>query len=160
MMILEILVILFLPLAVLKLSKKYEILGKIGAITICYAVGFIIALLPIKYDKSVSETVASVLVAIAIPLILSSFDIRDIKKLAKKTLISFILVIISVMLVSSCAAVIGVKFGMQEAPYLAGMATGLYIGGTPNLFAIGKAFFGQDNYYKEKQMCRRPCNET
>ena len=145
MMIIELLVLFLVPALMVKLTKISSFFKTIGAITLCYAIGFFFSLLHINYDKGLSETVASVLVALAIPLILFSFDIRQVKKLAKKTIIGFALVIVSVIAVATVASFIGSKSGIENAPSLSGMATGLYIGGTPNLFAIGKALLGKDS---------------
>ena len=147
MLMAELLVLFLVPAAVIHLSKRYSFVQNIGTITFCYALGFLFSLLPIPYDKSLSETVASVLVALAIPLILFGSDIRQTRHLTKKALFSFILVIISVLVVSTVTAWVGHRHGMENTPALSGMATGLYIGGTPNLFAIGKAFFGKDSTY-------------
>ena len=147
MLIAELLILFLVPAAVIRLSKRYSFVQNIGTITFCYALGFLFSLLPIPYDKSLSETVASVLVALAIPLILFGSDIRQTRHLTKKALFSFILVIISVLVVSTVTAWVGHRHGMENTPALSGMATGLYIGGTPNLFAIGKAFFGKDSTY-------------
>lgn len=82
---------------------------------------------------------------IALPLILFSTNILDYKKLAKTTILSFILLIVSVMLVSSIIGIVAYKKGLNDALNLSGMATGLYIGGTPNLFAIGEAISNDIN---------------
>lgn len=141
----EIAVLLLVPALMVRLTKRSRFLGSIGAIALCYAFGFLLAVLPIPYDKGLSETVASVLVALAIPLVLFSFDIRSVRKLAKTTLVSFGLVIVSVIAVSTAAAFLGASRGMENVHALSGMATGLYIGGTPNLFAIGSALLGRDS---------------
>lgn len=145
MAVIEILLILSVPALVLFLMQRFKFISKIGAVTICYIIGLILAVLPIEYDKNLSQTVASVIVAIALPLILFSLDILSVRKLAGKTLLSFALVILSVITVSTTAALIAVHCGVLNAPSLAGMATGLYIGGTPNLFAIGSALLNDIN---------------
>ena len=145
MLIAEILVLFIFPAFVVYLTKKVKFFGKIGAIALCYLTGFLLSLLPIGYDKELSQTVASVLVALAIPLVLFSLDVTSVKRLAKTTIVGFVLMIVSVMSVSSAAAVIAVKNGLEEGGALAGMATGLYIGGTPNMFAIGSALLKDIN---------------
>lgn len=133
------LVLFVLPVFIIWLTQKVPLFSKLGAISLCYVVGFILAVLPLPYDKSITETIASVLIALAIPLVLFSFDILEVRKLAGKTLLSFGLVIVVVMLCSALAAWIGKGAGLENACEYAGMTTGLYIGGTPNMFAIGKA---------------------
>ena len=135
----EVLVLFVLPVFIIWLTQKVPFFSRLGAISLCYVVGFILAVLPLPYDKSITETVASVLIALAIPLVLFSFNILEIRKLAGKTLLSFGLVIIVVMLCSVFAAMIAKHAGMENAYAYGGMTTGLYIGGVPNMFAIGKA---------------------
>lgn len=134
-----------MPALILWLTKKFKFLKTIGAIALCYALGFVVSLIPIPYDRSLTQTVASVLVAAAIPLILFTFDITSVRKLAKKTIISFVLVIVSTVAVACAAYFVAKAAGVANASQLSGMATGLYIGGTPNLVAIGTAVFKGGN---------------
>lgn len=136
---------LAMPAFVLWLTKKVKLLNFIGAIALCYALGIVISVLPIPYDKSLTETVSSVFVAIAIPLILFSFDITSVRHLAKKTAIAFALVICSAVTVSVSSFFIARAAGMENANVLAGMSTGLYTGGTPNMVAIAKALLGEQS---------------
>ena len=143
--ILAIIVMLFVPAFILWLTKKVKFLGFIGAIALCYALGIVISVIPIPYDKSTTEMVASIFVAIAIPLILFSFDIVSVRYLAKKTIISFALVIASAAVVSIVAFFIANAAGLSNASQLSGMTTGLYTGGTPNLIAIGSSLLSPEN---------------
>lgn len=134
-----------LPAFIVWLTKKVKFLNTIGAIALCYALGFVFSVMPIPYDKGLTQTVASVIVAVAIPLILFTVDLGGVKKLAKKTILSFSLVIISTVVVSCCAFFVANSAGLQNASQLAGMATGLYIGGTPNLYFVGGALLTGEN---------------
>ena len=142
---LAIVAMLGVPAFILWLTKKVKFLNFIGAIALCYALGIVISVIPIPYDKGLTEMVASIFVAIAIPLILFSFDIVSVKYLAKKTIISFALVIASAATVSVAAFFIANAAGLESASQLSGMTTGLYTGGTPNLIAIGKALLAPEN---------------
>ncbi len=134
-----------LPIPLLILTKKVKFFNTIGAIALCYVAGFLISLIPVDYDKNLTQTVASVLVAVAIPLVLFSFDMTSLKNLAKKTVISFVLVIVSTVAISCAGFFVANAVGLQNANQLAGMTCGLYIGGTPNLIAIGNALLSSDN---------------
>ncbi|MCX4287171.1 MAG: DUF819 family protein [Clostridia bacterium] len=134
-----------LPIPLLILTKKVKFFNTIGAIALCYVAGFLISLIPVDYDKNLTQTVASVLVAVAIPLVLFSFDMTSLKSLAKKTVISFVLVIVSTVAISCAGFFVANAVGLQNANQLAGMTCGLYIGGTPNLIAIGNALLSSDN---------------
>ena len=128
-----------LPALVVWLTKKVRLFNTVGAIALCYALGFVFSLLPIPYDRAMTQQIASVLVAVAIPLILFTINLKDVKKLAKNTVLSFGLVIAVTAVVATAAFFVADAAGLANASQLAGMATGLYIGGTPNLVAIGKA---------------------
>lgn len=143
--IVTVLFLFLMPYVLVNLSKKYKILKTIGVITLCFALGFLVSSLPIDYNRKLCETLSSVLVALSIPLILFSFDLLSVKKLAKSTIVSFVCVIISAIVVSIGVALIGRKFNLPYYDALAGMAMGVYIGGTPNLFAVGKALLGPDS---------------
>ncbi len=143
--VLALLFMLCMPAFVLWLTKKVKFLGFIGAIALCYLLGIIISVLPIPYDRGLTETVSSVFVAIAIPLILFTFDITGVRYLAKKTVISFSLVIASALVVSVASFFIARAAGLPDSNVLAGMTTGLYTGGTPNMVAIGKALLGEQS---------------
>lgn len=142
---LAIVCMLAVPALVLWLTKKFKFLNFIGAIALCYLLGIIVSVIPIPYDRSLTEMVASIFVAIAIPLILFTFDITSVRYLAKKTIISFALVIASAMVVSVVAFLIADTAGLANANVLSGMSTGLYTGGTPNMIAIGKAMLGENS---------------
>lgn len=49
------------------------------------------------YDKELISTVAYVIVALSIPLVLFSIDLRSVKTLAKSTIIGFVLCIASAL---------------------------------------------------------------
>ena len=141
-MMIDIISLLFIfsaPAGILFLTKKAAFLNRLGSVTLCYLVGLVLAISPLSYDKGLMLDVASVMIALAIPLLLFGFDLFELKKLAGKTILSFFLVIVTVILVSSLAAVLGRKAGLPCSAEYAGMAIGLYIGGTPNMFAIGSA---------------------
>lgn len=143
--VLAIVIMLILPIPLLLLTKRVKFFNTIGAIALCYLAGFLISLIPVDYDKNLTQTVASIFVAIAIPLVLFSFDMTSLKSLAKNTVISFVLVIVSTVVISCCGFFAANAAGLENANQLAGMSCGLYIGGTPNLIAIGNALLSNDN---------------
>ena len=90
-----VLAMFLLPALVVWLTKKIKFLNTIGAIAVCYLSGFIISVLPLGYDKALTQNIASILVALAIPLILFTIDLGSVKKLSHKTQEIIILVYIS-----------------------------------------------------------------
>ncbi len=123
------------------LTRKVKFFKIVGAVALCYVLGFAFSLSGLNYDKGLVETVASVLVCIAIPLVLFGFEMKSLKRLAKKTALSFGLVCVSAVIVATTAFLITKSF-LPDAAELTAMSIGLYIGGTPNLLAIGSALLG------------------
>ncbi len=134
--IIVILLIALLPRIMVLLSKKVSILGTLGPVFLCYAAGFVFSLL--LPDTSIAMDISEILVPIAIPLILFSADLVSVKRLARPTLTSFLLMMLAVMAVSSCVFLL-FRNRIPNAEKYAGMMIGLYTGGTPNLMAIGAA---------------------
>ena len=130
-----------LPVPIVWLTRKNKILGAIGAIAICYLVGFAFSGLgsipAIAYDKELTTTIAYVIVALSIPLILFSIDLRELKKLTRNVAVGYSLCIVSVVVVAFAAFFITMNF--FPSANLSAMIVGLYTGGTPNMNGIGAA---------------------
>ncbi len=127
-----------LPVLIIYLTRINKAIGVIGAVACCYIVGFAFSTIGFTgygYDKSLISTVAYVLVALSIPLILFSIDLRALKKLTRGTVVGYTLCIVSAIAVAVAAFFITFKF--FPSAKLAAMSVGLYTGGTPNLNAIG-----------------------
>lgn len=136
-----VLLLFFGPRLMLLLSNRFRLLGLMGPVFLCYALGILFSfILP---EKGLAMTASELLVPVAIPLILFSADLRSVKRLAKPTLISFLLVIVSVFAVAVLSFFL-FRGIVNNADKYAGMIIGLYTGGTPNLIAIGMAL-GVDN---------------
>ncbi len=134
--ILIVLLMVFSPRVMILLSKRYRIFNLLGPVFLCYLLGFILGqFLP---EKSLSMTIAEILVPIAIPLVLFSADLKSVRRLAKPTLLSYLLLAVTVCVVASAAFFLFRKVLPNAAAY-AGMAIGVYVGGTPNLIAVGLA---------------------
>lgn len=128
-----------LPVFIVWLTRRFKVLGAVGAIVICYIVGFAFSAIGLSgydYDKGLTTTVAYVLVALSIPLVLFSIDLRSVKTLAKKTVVGYSLCIVSAVVVAAVMFAVTQLF-MEGTDKLAAMTIGLYTGGTPNLNAIG-----------------------
>lgn len=144
--IIAIICIFGLPVPIVWLTRKNKILGAIGAIAICYLVGFAfstIGLSGASYDKGLTSNIAYVLVALSIPLILFSIDLKAVKKLTKSTIIGYSLCIVSVIIVA--VAMFFITLSFFPSANLSAMIIGLYTGGTPNLNAIGAAMGVESN---------------
>jgi len=88
--------------------------------------------------SGIQDTLMTIIILIAIPLLVFSLDIKKWLKLAKGALLSLILAMVSLLLVIFTGYYL---FGdsINESNKVAGMLVGVYTGGTPNLAAIGTA---------------------
>lgn len=135
--VLQVVFLLVAPYLILKFTKISKKTGLLSPILLCYLVGIIIGNVSfIPVDKDLAMTLCELAVPLAIPLILFSTDLKKWLQLAKKTSLSFLLVIISVLASSLLGAVVFSPY-TEEFWQLSGMLVGVYTGGTPNLMAIG-----------------------
>jgi len=129
---------LFFPIAIIWASERNSVLQKVGAVGVAYIVGVILGninLLPADVEP-IQNTLTTVTVPLALPLLLFSSDMLAWLKLAKKTILSLVLGLVAV----SIAVTVGyllVNGLLDDAWQVAGMLVGVYTGGTPNLAAIG-----------------------
>lgn len=87
---------------------------------------------------SIQDKFSSISVLLAIPLLLFSSNVRKWLKVAGKTMLSGLLVAIAVVITVVSGYYIFVA-DMSEAWQVAGLLTGVYTGGTPNMAAIQTA---------------------
>ncbi|HRZ41870.1 MAG TPA: DUF819 family protein [Bacteroidales bacterium] len=145
-----ILILFFLlaPAGILYLCQKVPFLAKIGAIVLAYVLGFLVGNIGI-IDPSFSktqQTLSEVMVMLAIPLLLFSLRIRSWIKVSGKTFMALLLGVIAlVVMIASGHRLFGEQ--VPESWKVAGMLTGVYSGGTPNLASIKEALQVTDDTY-------------
>ena len=135
----QVAVIAVVPALAMWGARHVKVLDWVGPVVLCYLVGILWANIPaLPVDRAISNALAMGTVPLAIPLLLFSMDFRGWLRLAKKTVVSFLLAVVSVLVL---AAIGGVLFSgsVADAWKAAGMLVGVYTGGTPNLTAIGIA---------------------
>lgn len=136
---------LLFPALAIYTCYRFPIMNKIGVVIFCYAAGITLGNIGILsehapvYQKIVTEAA----IALALPLLFFSIDVKKWSKLAGKSLLCMLLATISIIIVSFAAFFI-IKGKVPGDWKLVGMAIGVYTGGTPNLAAI-KAALGVDN---------------
>ena len=110
-------------------------------------------------NNALSTQVSQISIILAIPLLLYSTDFLAWLKLAKKTLLTFGLVAASVII---SAAVVGwiFKDSIPHTWLMSGMLTGVYIGGTPNMNAIGIALEAGDDTFISLNAAEIVCGGT
>lgn len=144
-----ILAILFcaIPAPIIFLNNRFKVVEKLGIVLICYLLGILIGnvgILPESFS-GIQTTMQDVSVCLALPLILFSLDIKKALKTTKTGIKCMLLAIVSITIITFILQLI---FNSNPlAPQFAGLAMGVYTGGTPNLTAIAKAInVSNENY--------------
>lgn len=147
--ILLIIAIVCLPALMKLLAKTNKICCTLGAVFLSYASGLLLSFV-FKWlgaDMSMAETISSVLVLIAMPLILFSSDLKSVRLLAKPMLGSFVMDITAVIIAAAAGFLLfkGLFPDSAQAAKISAMLIGTYTGGTPNMISIGKALNAGDD---------------
>ncbi|HSW36585.1 MAG TPA: DUF819 family protein, partial [Candidatus Limnocylindrales bacterium] len=129
------------PALVIYLCHKFSALNKLGPVIICYAVGILVGNIGILPENifGTQNTLMTLVIPIAIPLIFFSVEIKRWFTLAGKSLLSFAFVVLSVVIAVSASYFLFRPMIGEETWKISGMLIGVYTGGTPNLAAIGTA---------------------
>ncbi len=136
---------LLFPAIAIYLCYRFPVMNKIGVVIFCYAAGITlgnVGILP-EQAPAYQKTITEAAVALALPLLFFSIDVKKWSKLAGKSLLCMLLATTAIFIVSYGAFFI-IRGKVTGDWKLVGMAVGLYTGGTPNLAAI-KAALGVDN---------------
>jgi len=129
-----------LPLLIIWLTTKYKSLNKIGAVVIAYIIGLIVGnsgIIPADYNNFI-DFLTQFTVAIAIPLILFSTNLKLWFKVVGKTLLSVLLGLTSVIIIILIGFFI-FKSKIPDTWQISGLLVGLYSGGDPNLASLKTA---------------------
>jgi uncharacterized membrane protein len=136
------------PALILFLSTKLSIVNKIGTVVICYAAGLLIGLLDI-IPESISGTQELLMgfsILVGIPLVLFSENILKWIHMAKKTFLSLLLGVVSVVVL----VIVGYFIFREKIPEIAkvsGMMIGVYTGGTANMAAIARGLGVEEDLF-------------
>jgi len=126
-------------------SSKLKVLQQIGLVLICYLAGMIVGNIGILPESffSVQSTIQDISVALALPLLLFSLDVKKWLKISKSGLICMGLAVVAII-ITTFALQLTIGFRAENGWQLGGMSVAVYTGGTPNVAAI-KAALGVDN---------------
>ncbi len=128
------------PVIVLETVKRNKMAGMIGPVILCYALGLIVGNLPESpVNVGLSQSVAEVAVPLAISLMLLSTRFVAWLKYAKRTAFAFFLGVVGVLMAALVSSAVFHYKGIDVTDMwkVSGMMVGVYIGGTPNMAAIG-----------------------
>lgn len=145
--ILQIIGVFVVPYLIIR-HKNFKLTRMLGTIGMAYLSGLVVAGLVLlvnvlgpdfALNTDIGEITSFAAIGIGIPLLLFSSNLKEAKKLSKMVLLSFGILIISVIVVTS---IVFYSFGSQipNGAELSAAAIGLYTGGTPNLNAITNIF--------------------
>jgi len=140
---------LAVPALALLLVHRQAWAAKAGTIVLCYAAGLLagnLGLVPataLPLQKAVSEAA----IALALPMILFTVDLRAWSRIAGRALASMALAVLSIVVVAVALFFVLRAQGLPAAYELAGLAVGVYTGGTPNLAAIKTGLGIDDTRY-------------
>lgn len=131
-----------MPAAIIWISEKHRFLKKIGPVLLCYLLGIIIGnsgLIDGSYYK-LQDLLVTIIIPVAIPLMLFSSNFREWN--IKSALIALITGVVAVA-VSVVAGFFIFRPSVASDPLfgpimykIAGLLSGVYTGGTPNLAAL------------------------
>ncbi|MBX3102127.1 MAG: DUF819 family protein [Bacteroidetes bacterium] len=127
------LLILILPAALQILCRRGP-LAVLGPAVLCYLAGMGMGALELRLPAAQTETLVGVSVLLALPLLLFTADVRSWLRFSRDTWLAFGLAVVATM---AAAAVAGRFSAHPVAHHWAAMLTAVYVGGTPNLAAVG-----------------------
>lgn len=141
----QIAILLFAPYLLTKLTHYFNTQNWLSPVLLCYALGIILANIPtLDFDHQISKTASEVTILLAIPLLLFATDLKGWFRYAKSTILSFGLCILSGILLSISMGIL-FKNQVAESWKVAGMMTGFFTGGAPNMNAIGMALEAEES---------------
>lgn len=147
LIILQVIVILLLPAAILYGKKHVRLIDWMGPIAVCFILGIIAGNMPfITLNSAVMKQTAEISVCLAIPMLFFTCDFKRWLKHAKSIFLSFFLACLTVIIVTFLFYFF-VNDKIDEAWKAAGMLVGVYTGGTPNMSAIGVALEAKEGVF-------------
>jgi len=137
MLLLQIILICLFPYLAKRLHQASGQKGYASPVLLCYAIGIVLANVGLTWDKNLNHLFQEGTIVLGIPLLLLSTDLVGWFRFAKGTIISFGLIVLSVLLVTVGLGVSGEWVSNQAV--ISGSFVGLYTGGIPNMSAVGLA---------------------
>lgn len=128
------------PLLLLYGCKKFAWLNKFGTVGLAYVLGMILGNTGLVTSelKPMQDNITSVTIALALPLLLFSINIRQWSRLALKTGLAVLLGVLAVMVIIAIGHYF-LRDRIADCWKVAGLMVGVYIGATANMAAIMKA---------------------
>ncbi len=144
---------LLIPALIIFACQRFSLLDKSGVVVLSFGLGIAIAagldlslFFNVETINSVQKDVSEISIAIALPLLLFSINVKSALSMAGDTLKGMGLALLSVIVISTAGAIL---FNDQVADVwqVAGMSVGAYTGGGPNMAAIKTAIDGKESIF-------------
>ncbi len=144
---------LLIPALIVIACQKFSLLDKAGVVVLSFGLGIAIAAgldLTLLFEtdtiSAVQKDVSEISIAIALPLLLFSINVKSALNMAGDTMKGMALALLSVIVISTAGSII---FADQVADVwqVAGMSVGAYTGGGPNMAAIKTAIDGKESIF-------------
>jgi len=144
---------LVIPALLILLCQRFSLLDKLGVVPLSVGLGIIIAasidlssFFSTDTVTAVQSNVSEISIALALPLLLFSIDVKGALNMAGDTLKGMGLALLSVVLISFLGAII-FNDRIDAMWQVAGMSVGAYTGGGPNMAAIKAAIGGDESVF-------------
>ncbi|WP_372364633.1 DUF819 family protein [Candidatus Uabimicrobium sp. HlEnr_7] len=118
----------------------------LGTVAVCYVAGFAMNLAMVEWRIDIAQSIAEVVIPLAIPLLLFNLQFFAWLRCTRTTITAFFLATISAIL----STLIIAPFFLSSHPEMwkmAGMFLGIYTGGTPNVASVGLALGADQSTY-------------
>ncbi len=144
---------ILIPSVLVVLCQRFSLLDKIGVVVLSFGLGIAISasldlnqFFPAATVTAVQKNVSEISIALALPLLVFSINVKSALNMAGDTLKGMLLALFSVIVVSTFGAIL---FSEQIAQVwqVAGMSVGAYTGGGPNMAAIKSAIEGDESVF-------------
>jgi uncharacterized membrane protein len=144
--------LLCFPALLIVAAQKWSLLDKLGTVVLAFASGIVLSsfnlstLLPVDEVLAVQTQLTEISIALAIPLLAFSLDIKSAFHLAGPTLKAMILALFSVLIMTTCLSLV-FDGSVNHLWQVAGLSVGAYTGGGPNMAAISAAIEGEQSVF-------------
>ena len=138
------------PAVIIWLCGRFAFFEKIGIVILCYLFGLLVGNLDILPESfsGIQTNMQDISVCLALPFMLFSMDLKQWFRSAKKAILSLVLSIAALLLVVTALHLALSRIDPDTAQY-AGLAMGVYTGGTPNIASIKTMIgVGEDTYMR------------
>lgn len=138
--------LLLMPALAMWLCRYSRIARALGPVVFAYLFGILLSQWPISGHTETSSLIRDLSIPLAIPLLLFTLDVRTWLREARAAVLSFSLCIAALLIMALSAGLLFSSLLAQSAE-IAGMLTGMYSGGAPNMAVVHRAMEASPELY-------------